>query len=185
MEAHITVAGNVGGDVVWREVENYEGGKAMFRVAVTPRVRRGGVWGDGTTTWYRVTCWRYLAARVRESIRKGDAVVVRGRLLSDRWTDVHGIERDSFDIEADWVGHDLRCGRTAFTRVSRQRDADAPLTETDHEAERARAEADADAAADADADRTLQPHAPDSGPPADEVAAFEAVVAGLGGHRGE
>ena len=55
-------------------------------MAVTPRLRRGGDWVDGETTWYTVTAWRALADHVRDSVLKGDAVIVHGRLRTETWT---------------------------------------------------------------------------------------------------
>lgn len=125
MEAHISIAGNVGGNVDFKESPDYEG-RAAFSIACTPRVRRSGAWVDGTTTWYRVTAWRRLALHVRDSINKGDAVIVGGRLSTQHWLDAHGEERVDFTIEADWVGHDLRRGKATFERERLRPQADAP-----------------------------------------------------------
>lgn len=141
MESTVVVAGNVGAEVVWREHTDYEG-RATFTVASTPRVKRNGEWADGETTWYRVTCWRRLAARVRDSLHKGDPVVLGGRLTSQRWLNEAGVQQLSLEIDAEWVGHDLRRGTSSFARV-RQRDADAP-NETEWDAERRAAEDAAD-----------------------------------------
>lgn len=134
MEPQITIAGNVGGDVRYRTVEGY-GGVASFQLATTPRIRRDGEWGDGETTWFRVTCWRQLAERVRDSLHRGDAVVVVGRLRTERWADEHGNQREGLLIEAATVGHDLRRGVARFTRAGRGADDEAPRMESRREAE--------------------------------------------------
>ena len=53
-----------------------------FRVAHTPRKRdrATGVWSDGQTLWFSVSCWRTLAEHCARSLSTGDRVVVTGRL---------------------------------------------------------------------------------------------------------
>ena len=86
MQADIIIRGNVGKDIEYRAWEQF-GGRATFSVGVTLGVLRNGEWYDGPTTWYRVTCWRRLADHVRDSLAKGDAVVVGGKVKEDRWVD--------------------------------------------------------------------------------------------------
>ncbi|MDN5569944.1 MAG: single-stranded DNA-binding protein [Propionibacteriaceae bacterium] len=139
MEAHVTVAGNVGNLVEWKDVGPV-GGRTMFSLAHTPRVRRDNGWVDGETTWYRVTCWRRLAEHVRGSVKAGQPVVVGGRLTTQRWTTQNGVERQDFEIEAQWVAHDLRLGTAEFTKMQARPPAEEPQFETPYEAERVVAE---------------------------------------------
>lgn len=139
MEAHVTVAGNVGNLVDWKDV-GPTGGRTVFSLAQTPRVRRDGEWCDGETTWYRVTCWRRLAEHVRDSVRAGQPVVVGGRLTTQRWRTRDGEARQDFEIEAQWVAHDLRLGTTQFTKMQPRPLAEEPQFETPYEADRDAAE---------------------------------------------
>ena len=75
-DTFVTFQGWVGSEVRHRVVK--ETSVASFRVGVTPRLRREGDWVDGETGWYTVTVWRTLADHVRQSIRKGDPVIVSG-----------------------------------------------------------------------------------------------------------
>lgn len=128
-------AGNVGQDVQYREIEGF-GGCANFNIAITPRIKgSNGEWGDGPTTWVRVSAWRLLGEHVRDSLRKGDAVVVYGRLDTRRWTDDRGLVHDELTLEATSVGHDLRRGVAQFQRTGRPPAELAPRYETDAEAE--------------------------------------------------
>ncbi len=140
MEAQITVAGNAGTDVSWKAIENY-GSNASFTMAMTPRVRRNGLWVDGATTWFRVSVWRQLADRVRDSVKRGDPIVVSGRLSTEQWVDAQGNPREGLHIEATFVGHDLRRGTASFQRATRATSDEAPLHETDAEASLAALEA--------------------------------------------
>jgi single-strand DNA-binding protein len=131
-DAMVTLAGWVGNEVAYRETPR--GQVANFRVGSTPRVRRPtGEWVDGVTTWFSVSCWRTLADNVRDSIRKGDPVVVHGRLQMDVW-DRDGHQSVSPLVQAVYVGHDLNRGRSAFDRVSPQ---EKPADTADTEAETA------------------------------------------------
>ena len=55
---------------------------AKLRVAYTERRlnRETGEWGDGPTSFVTVLCWRALADNVAMCLRKGEPVLVRGRL---------------------------------------------------------------------------------------------------------
>jgi single-strand DNA-binding protein len=63
-------------------------------------------WVDAGTNWYNVSGFRHLAFNLAQSIKKGDHVLVTGRLKVRNWEkeDRHGT---SVDLEADAVGHDL------------------------------------------------------------------------------
>ena len=115
MDAHLYVNGNVGGDVEFR---NTSIPVASFRLACTPRIRRGGEWVDGTTTWLTVTCFRGLAEHAASSIRRGDPVIVVGRLRTNAWSK-EGVEYERLVLEATTIGHDLTWGTSAFLRSAR------------------------------------------------------------------
>ena len=72
---------------------------------------------DGTTQWYAVTAWRALADNCQQSLRRGDPVVVQGRLTVNTWTARDGEPQSSLEIEAVHVGHDLTRGTSRFTRT--------------------------------------------------------------------
>ncbi|HYH34408.1 MAG TPA: single-stranded DNA-binding protein, partial [Nocardioides sp.] len=50
------------------------------------------------------------------SLRRGDPVVVHGRLTQSTWVTTDGVEATSLEVEASFVGHDLTRGTSAFTR---------------------------------------------------------------------
>ncbi len=114
----ITVQGYAGGDVEVRTVG--ETRLATFRVAATPRRfdRKSGEWVDAPTQWYSVKAWRGLADNVAFSVRRGDAVIVHGRLVANTWVK-DGVEMSSMEIDATVVGHDLNRGTTRLVRPQR------------------------------------------------------------------
>jgi single-strand DNA-binding protein len=81
---------------------------ASLRVACNERVRQGDQWVDGDVTFVKVNVWRKAAENITQSLRKGDSVVVSGRLKQNSYTDQSGANRVSFEVEADQIGADLR-----------------------------------------------------------------------------
>jgi len=116
-ETFVTLQGWVGNDVDLREVGDTP--CASFRVGSTPRFNRGGAWVDGETSWFTVNCWRGLARNVAESVRKGDAVVVHGRVKVDVWERADQAPSVSWIVEATFVGHDLNRGTSYFAKSVR------------------------------------------------------------------
>ena len=113
MEALVQMTGHVGTEVDIRG----NGSVTAFRLACTPRVRgKDGEYSDGNTTWIDVTCFRSLAAHVAASVRKGDPVIVIGKLRTSVWIK-DGQTRERLGLEAETVGHDLSRG-TAIATVT-------------------------------------------------------------------
>ena len=125
-DTFVTLHGWVGSEVTFRDPQGVS--VANLRVATTPRLKRDGRWVDGETTWYSVTAWRQLADNVRDSIRKGDAVIVHGRLRTDTWERADGQKSTTLCIEASMVGHDLARGTSSFQRAVR---AERPESDVD------------------------------------------------------
>ena len=116
-ESYVTLQGWVGNEVDVREVG--ESTCASFRVGCTPRFNRGGTWVDGETSWYTVNCWRTLGRHVSESVRKGDAVVVHGRVRVDVWQREGQPPSTAWVVDALFVGHDLTRGTSTFLKAAR------------------------------------------------------------------
>ena len=113
----VTLQGNLGGDV--RLHETAESQVANFRVGSTPRWvdRKTGEWVEGTTVWYAVSAWRGLARNCADSLRRGDPVVVHGRLSTRSFVNNNGVEVSDLEVTATFVGHDLTRGRSVFTKT--------------------------------------------------------------------
>ena len=113
-DTSVTFHGWAGSDVRHRQVGDVT--VADVRVGVTPRVKRGGEWVDGETTWYTVTAWRTLADNLRDSVRKGDPVIVHGRLRTESWQPEGGGTATTLLVDASLIGHDMNRGITHFIR---------------------------------------------------------------------
>ncbi|MDQ3326026.1 MAG: single-stranded DNA-binding protein [Actinomycetota bacterium] len=116
-DAYTTMVGFVGNDVDFYQGESGNA-RATFRLASTPRFfdSAQGEWRDRDTVWLTVKVWRGLAANVASSVRKGEPVIVYGRLSTYSWRDDRNEERSRLEIDAISVGHDLSLGTSAFLR---------------------------------------------------------------------
>jgi single-strand DNA-binding protein len=122
-ESWVTLQGWVGGEVTSRDANGVP--VATFRLGCTPRYIRNGVWIDGQTSWYTVNAWRTLAGNVVDSVRKGEPVVVHGKMRADVWAREGLPTSVTHIVEATFVGHDLGKGTSSFVRVSRRERVDA------------------------------------------------------------
>ncbi|MBX3309222.1 MAG: single-stranded DNA-binding protein [Cryobacterium sp.] len=119
MKDNLTVSGFVA--TTPRHLTTAEGVSiTSFRLASNRRKfdRDKKTWIDAGTNWYSVSTYRDLASNVIGSVRKGDRVLVIGRLRMSEWGD--GDRRGvNIDLDADALGHDLRWGTTSFSRTIR------------------------------------------------------------------
>jgi single-strand DNA-binding protein len=117
-DVQITVIGWVGTDVEFSGGNGTGTARASFRVASTPRFydRSSGEWRDQETVWVTVKAWRALATHVSSSVRRGEPVIVVGKLRAESWRDEAGEARRRDVVEAITVGHDLTRGTAAYLR---------------------------------------------------------------------
>lgn len=117
MSDTITITGNV---ATVPEFKHSSAGLpiATFRVASSQRKydRASGTWSDSGTNWFQVSAFRGLAEHAFASLRKGDRILVTGRLRVRQW-DNGTKQGTSVDIEADALGHDLLWGTSVFTKA--------------------------------------------------------------------
>lgn len=125
-EPTISLTGNVAFDPKLRITPN--GAHVLdLRVATTPRIRKGEDWEDGGTLWYDVVCWNRLADNVLDSVRKGDSVVVTGRLLNRVWQKADTgtgemVNVDKLTVDATHLGLDLSRYAATVIRPPRPED---------------------------------------------------------------
>ena len=118
----ITITGNATSDA---ELTFAQSGTALarFTVAVSKREKQpDGSWGDGATSFYRVTAFQQLAEHAAESVKRGDRVTVVGR-LELREYEHNGEKRLSPDVAADEVALSLRFATATATKAQRQQSA--------------------------------------------------------------
>ncbi|MDP9181926.1 MAG: single-stranded DNA-binding protein, partial [Actinomycetota bacterium] len=108
-ELSITLAGNLGADPELRFTPN---GVAVcdLRLAMTPRAKAGDSWFDKETMWFKLACWNQLAEHAAASLKKGDKVLVHGRLQQESYERKDGTAGLSLVVKVDAIGPDLwRC----------------------------------------------------------------------------
>ncbi|QXO14321.1 ssDNA binding protein [Mycobacterium phage Chaser] len=104
--AEITIFGNLTADPELRFLDSGVA-VAQFSVASTPRVKKGDEWVDGETVFLRASAWRELGEGAAETLRKGDSVVVIGKLKA-RSYEKDDVKRTVFEIDAEFVGKSVR-----------------------------------------------------------------------------
>ena len=131
-----------------------------FRVASTHRRfdTATQTWTDAGTNWFSVAAFRQLGEHAKASLRRGDSVIVTGRLRIRPW-ESNGRQGTSVDIEADAIGHDLRWGTTAYRPRSRPVRGDG-ASESEREHQELSAE---EQVADAESPETAGTRWPDDG----------------------
>ena len=71
---------------------------ATFSLATTERfTRKDGTVGEATE-WHSIVAFGGAAEAVRKLVRKGDPVLVEGRISTRSWTDKKGVERRTTEI---------------------------------------------------------------------------------------
>jgi len=104
MATVLTIVGNLTKDP---EEKDYGSNKNVtkFRVACTDRYKgEDGVWKDGDTAYYNVSAWRTLGKNVASTFKKGDKVIVQGKLKYNEFKREDGTLVNNYDIEATDVG---------------------------------------------------------------------------------
>ncbi|HVY11293.1 MAG TPA: single-stranded DNA-binding protein [Mycobacteriales bacterium] len=123
MDTYITVQGNLTADPIGRTTAN---GAAVANLRIASNSRRfdreAGAWRDGDPMYIGATCWRTLAVNVCASLRKGDSVVVSGKLLQRTYEAKEGGQRTVLEIDAVAVGPDLNRWPADLRRPSRAAD---------------------------------------------------------------
>jgi single-strand DNA-binding protein len=119
-DAQVNLAGFVAMEPKFKKVTG-DTSSVKLRVAYTARRlnRATGEWADGPTSFVNVQCWRTLADNVAVSLRKGEPVLVMGRLQIRRYEDADGNPRSTVEIDATSIGHDLTRGVAHFSRTRR------------------------------------------------------------------
>lgn len=120
-ETYVTLAGRVVADPQRRTTKLGNVPFATFRLASTSRRYNPSTkeYEDGGTNFVNVTAFRALGLNLANSVKRGDPVIVHGRLRVNTWQREDKSYGTNVEVDAYSVGHDLSFGTTAFTKVSR------------------------------------------------------------------
>jgi single-strand DNA-binding protein len=113
--ASVTIVGRAGNNP--QVTVGTTGERVNFRVIATERRFDKALddFVDGDQFGVTVVCWKTLAAAVLSSVRKGDPVLVSGRITTRRF-EKNGVTQYFTEVKADFVGLDVAKSSTRFTR---------------------------------------------------------------------
>ena len=94
-----------------------------FKVAQTPRTfdRQANEWKDGEALFMSCSIWREAAENVSESFKRGDRVIVTGRLKSRSYETKEGDKRTIIELEAEEVGASVKYATATIKRAEKSR----------------------------------------------------------------
>jgi len=123
-ETTLTIIGNLTADPELRFTPS-GAAVANFTVASTPRTldKASGEWKDGDALFMRCNAWRQLGENIAESFKRGDRVIVIGR-LAQRSYEHEGQKRTVVELTADEMGPSVKFHPAKTQRP--QRAAQAP-----------------------------------------------------------
>ena len=81
--------------------------RCKLRIACNERKRINDEWVDGDTTFVDVVLWR-SAAEAAGELRKGESVIVTGKLKVSNWESKDGKKGTSVEIEAQEIAKTLK-----------------------------------------------------------------------------
>ena len=81
--------GNIGDSPIYKSLGN--NAVSHFSIATDYR---------GKTEWHKIVCFSQLADFTKEYLKKGDRVLIEGRLETRKWVDKNNIERYTTEIIA-------------------------------------------------------------------------------------
>ena len=117
----ITVVGNLTADPELRFTPS-GAAVANFTVASTPRTfdKNSNEWKDGEALFLRCTVWRQAAENVAESLHRGAAVIVQGRLKQRSFETKEGEKRTVIELDVEEVGPSLKFASAQVNRNPRE-----------------------------------------------------------------
>lgn len=119
---NMAMRGNLVADPTYRVTA---GGLHMTKFRIAQNTRRfdrsRGEFVNSDPVYMSVVCWRQLADNTAKSLRKGDSVVVLGRLTMHEYDDPQtGARRQAYEIDAAAVGPDLGRYSASLIRPPRE-----------------------------------------------------------------
>ncbi len=125
-ETMITMSGVVVTDLKKGEARGMS--VVSFRLLSTVRRwERSRGWHDADHNFVTVTCWKNLADNVASSVKKGDPLLIFGRMRVRPWDTADRVG-STVEIDAYAVGHDMNRGTSAFRS---NKEVEAGRSETD------------------------------------------------------
>lgn len=95
----VILLGNLGQDP---EIKTLENGVLVgrFSLATSENFQQNGEWHN-RTEWHNIVVWRTQAERAEKQLKKGDSIVLEGKISYKKYTDREGVERVMTQITVD------------------------------------------------------------------------------------
>lgn len=125
-DMQMTVVGNLTREP---ELRFTSGGRGVcsFGLAVNRRYQQGGEWKDADPVYLNVSYWGQPGEQAAASLKKGDRVMVTGRLEVRQYDKQDGTKGTSVDLVADEVAASLRYAKLTIERVQGGGSAASPV----------------------------------------------------------
>jgi len=97
MKNWVQLIGNLGADP---EVKHFESGKrkVQFNIATHEWYRNQEQELVEDTNWHRIVAWETLADQIVDSLKKGDKVLIHGKLTGRSYEDKDGVKRSITEV---------------------------------------------------------------------------------------
>jgi len=115
----VALVGNITDDP---ELRYTQSGAALagFTVAVSHRSKTNGEWQDVNDGFFRCTAWRSIAENAAHTLKKGQRVMVIGKLVQ-RSFETEGQKRTVVEIQVQHVGPDLQFATATVEKVTSEK----------------------------------------------------------------
>jgi single-strand DNA-binding protein len=77
--------------------------RCKMRIACNERKKVDGEWVDGDTSFFDIIVWRGLADAAGDNFKKGQSILVVGKVKISKYEDKNGVERQSVEILAEEI----------------------------------------------------------------------------------
>lgn len=93
----VTLLGHIGKDIDFRTIGE-KNGLSQFSLATNESYKNNKGEYVESTQWHNIKAWGKTAEIMRDVLKKGDEVMVRGKIAYNNYEDKEGIKRYSTDI---------------------------------------------------------------------------------------
>ena len=96
----VILIGNLGADP---EIKKMADGTKMakFSIATTETYKNKQGERVSNTDWHNIVLWRGVAQVAEQYLKKGDSVLIEGKIKNRSWEDENGIKKYATDIQGD------------------------------------------------------------------------------------
>jgi single-strand DNA-binding protein len=90
--------------------------RCKLRIACNERKKSdNGTWTDGETSFFDVVLWRGLAEAAGDAFKKGQPILVVGKVRVSKYEDKNGVERTAVEITADEIAAVVKANKAKET----------------------------------------------------------------------